>query len=220
MGNVIPLRQSHAQFLAHEPVVPHSTILTEVAHDIKSPLLVLKDIIENSGLAYSEKQIATSALSRSFHILNKLNKPSVSPKSLSLKQLTNELLDEKSREYTEAEINFTDNSHVEKIISNSQDFKTALSNLINNSIEAGATLISIELIDSTNGLTLQISDNGMGVSSNKLTEIFQKGFSTKNGTGIGLSNAKETFKKEGADIQMISSENIGATLLITFKEHK
>ena len=50
------------------------------------------------------------------------------------------------------------------------EFKDAIADIIDNSIEAKSTLIKIELNISTNNSTVIIADNGIGMSS---TGVFQ-----------------------------------------------
>lgn len=60
---------------------------------------------------------------------------------------------------------------------------------------------------------IQVWDNGPGISSQLIDEIFVPFFTTKNtGTGIGLSLSKQIMRLHGGSIQVISRENTLFTL--------
>lgn len=92
-------------------------------------------------------------------------------------------------------------------------FDTALSNVLQNSIDAmadtGGTLkVSTER---TNGVcAILISDSGPGISSKDAELIFMPFFSTKEqGMGMGLTIAERILEQHEGDIELINSENGG-----------
>lgn len=71
--------------------------------------------------------------------------------------------------------------------------------------------LTIELSFSENQFLLKISDNGTGISTHDLEEIFIPGFTTKSandGTGMGLYFSREAIRsKMGGDIKVESRVN-------------
>lgn len=92
----------------------------------------------------------------------------------------------------------------------------ALINILKNAIEAESSSIevSLELID--NDLQLKIIDNGIGISQDKLDDIFIPFYTSKEkGTGIGLSFVKQIVNMHGGIISVHSEIKKGTTINIT-----
>lgn len=76
-----------------------------------------------------------------------------------------------------------------------------------------------------NNTILYIEDNGMGIISDDLDKVFDKGFTGKNGrikytsTGMGLYLCKKLCDRLGHDINITSKENIGTTINIVFPKN-
>lgn len=103
------------------------------------------------------------------------------------------------------------------------ELRSILSNLVNNSIEAisGAGKIVIQVLDKGNELEIRLSDDGIGIPHEAQPKIFDKQFSynKKNGTGVGLSHAKDFIEQWGGSIRVESSEGLGATFIIRLPVH-
>ena len=62
------------------------------------------------------------------------------------------------------------------------------------------------------GLLMYVADNGKGISKDQLGEIFVPFFSTRsNGSGIGLSLAKQVVHQHGGTIKVVSELGEGST---------
>ena len=95
---------------------------------------------------------------------------------------------------------------------------TAIRNLVSNSIKFsekdGVIKINSLLIDNKT-IEISVSDNGIGIPEDKLSQIFSLG--TKNtklgtagekGTGLGLILCKELVEKNNGTISVESKENL------------
>lgn len=69
-----------------------------------------------------------------------------------------------------------------------------LLDLAENSIDAGATLIEIEINVENGGISLKVADNGCGMDKETLDKCLQPRFSLKGTSGIGLSLFNEDCK--------------------------
>ncbi len=92
-------------------------------------------------------------------------------------------------------------------------------NLILNAFEAmpkgGALMISAER-NQENGITLEISDNGIGIPRKNLNRIFDLYFSTKEkGSGLGLALAQRLIRSMGGTIHVKSRVKHGTKFTIT-----
>ena len=85
------------------------------------------------------------------------------------------------------------------------EITTIIDNFIQNAEKAGATEIALAFGKSTNGnLTVKITDNGKGIPCENLEKIFDLGFTTTNGSGIGLYNVKSAIQRMKGKINVNS----------------
>ena len=99
--------------------------------------------------------------------------------------------------------------------------KMILVNLISNAIKFQNPLeknpiIKITLLMKGNNAHISISDNGIGINKEYLTDIFELFFRTENslqidGSGIGLYIVKEAVEKTGGTIDVTSTPLIGTS---------
>lgn len=90
-----------------------------------------------------------------------------------------------------------------------------IDNLINNSIKASAGHIVVRMRIIENKLELQVKDDGIGISSDSLTKIYDFGFSTTGGSGIGLYHVKKILKEYGT-ISVNTDVNKGTEFIMRF----
>jgi two-component system CheB/CheR fusion protein len=73
-------------------------------------------------------------------------------------------------------------------------------------------------------VTIEISDNGMGIESNFLERIFdafEQGDSRREGLGLGLAISKAIIEMHGGRIQAVSEgAGKGATFIIDLPLHR
>jgi len=102
--------------------------------------------------------------------------------------------------------------------------KQVLTNLFGNAIKftPDKGQIRVRLIKSTNNVTFEMSDTGIGIPVKEKDKIFEKfyrvyrpGLEIK-GTGLGLSIVKEILDAHGAQIEIDSEENKGTTFRVIF----
>lgn len=84
-----------------------------------------------------------------------------------------------------------------------------LLDLAQNSIDAGATLIEIEITVKNEGITLKVADNGRGMGKEILDKCLQSSFSLKGTKGIGLSLFDEDC---GGSVSVKSIEGKGTVV--------
>lgn len=78
--------------------------------------------------------------------------------------------------------------------------------------------ITVTAYSDKNFKTIAVKDNGTGIHSGKLDQIFIPFYSTKeHGSGIGLSLSKQIMKKHKGDLCVQSTSGEGATFYLTFK---
>lgn len=91
-----------------------------------------------------------------------------------------------------------------------------LDSLINNSVKAGATTITFESTVDEKTFKLSVRDNGSGVKESIKDHIFEMGFTTSKGSGLGLHHAKNIITAMKSDIKLSDAKEKGAEFIIIF----
>lgn len=94
---------------------------------------------------------------------------------------------------------------------------TALLNMLENAVKYGATEVHVSLYNTKTHIEISIKDNGIGISKNQQTHLFDKFYRvpTKEvhnvkGLGLGLYYSNQVIKAHEGDINIESRENKGA----------
>jgi signal transduction histidine kinase len=97
-----------------------------------------------------------------------------------------------------------------------------ISSLVANAIKYSDPLKKTKTISlsvkSEENLTLELSDNGLGINDNvlpKIFDMFYRGNEKSNGSGLGLYIAKEAVEKLGGSINVRTVAGEGTTFTIT-----
>ncbi len=117
-----------------------------------------------------------------------------------------------------------------KVFTDSKWLEFILNQIINNSIKYKRNIdnsyIKIYVKDNLDTTVLIIEDNGIGIKSSDIRQVFDKTFTGTNGrekttsTGMGLYIAKNLCKKLGHKIEIESKENEYTIVFITFAKNK
>jgi signal transduction histidine kinase len=90
-------------------------------------------------------------------------------------------------------------------------------NVFKNSLEAGATKVSVTLARRGDQIELNVADNGAGMDGERLKRALHGGFSSKsNGTGLGLSICRHLAGTHGATFGVESTVGKGTTVQLAF----
>jgi signal transduction histidine kinase/CheY-like chemotaxis protein len=209
-------------------------LATQVAHDIRSPLEVLKGLkSEISILPETSRKRVQLSINRIEEITFNLLK--THKKNLGLNQtFSEELLSLVTSVMTEKKIEFRNSSSIEieddfsvksyGMFSKVQrsTLKSIISNLINNSIDSSTGVngkVIVSLFRENNYNLITVSDTGSGISKDLSSKLFTRGFTTKrNGNGLGLYNAKIEIEAVGGTISFESEVGKGATFTISLPQ--
>lgn len=100
--------------------------------------------------------------------------------------------------------------------------ETVIKNLCENSVKYGASVVKINLHNTPQDLKIEISDNGHGMKSNELNNIFEKFYRIQShnihnskGLGLGLYFVKKITTTYRGKIDVSSQPNIGSTFKIS-----
>lgn len=97
-----------------------------------------------------------------------------------------------------------------------------LSNAVKYSVKNSKKKICIELVEHASGVTINVSDEGLGIPTAEQKRIFQKFFRAKNvrkmdtdGNGLGLYITHTIVERLGGTIAFKSTENKGSVFTVT-----
>ena len=90
------------------------------------------------------------------------------------------------------------------------EFSMILDNLISNAIKASEknNKIQIDIKRKVGGIKILFSDNGMGVHEDIKDHIFEIGFTTTRGSGIGLYTVRDLMHQAGGEIRFLGNGKI------------
>jgi len=116
-----------------------------------------------------------------------------------------------------------------KIIADPEQMKKVVNNIIGNSvkyIDKEKGIIDIRLLDEIDSVRVEIEDNGRGISSKDLGQIFERFFrtdasrnSSQGGSGIGLSIVKKIIEDHGGYIWATSKEKEGTCMHFVIRKY-
>lgn len=98
------------------------------------------------------------------------------------------------------------------------EFIMVIDNLFSNSIKADARNITVSCLQPTHGmLEIRVRDDGKGIDTKSLSKIFNLGFTTTNGSGLGLYHVKQIVEKMKGTIEVGFGKK-GAEFIIRIKK--
>lgn len=217
-------------------------VALQVAHDIRSPLAALRMLQkENSGMPEAQRRLLIMAIDRVDEIASNLlnvhasgrlssqaradgSESSVRPLAPAIQRVVAEQRMAR-RESSGLVLNF-ELSRLNFAITarfNESELKRTLSNLINNAVEAvpnnRAPEIDIELRQVSAMAVISISDNGRGMSNEKLAKLNRHEFGASDktsGHGLGLQQAWSTVTAAGGNLRFERNPIGGTCVLIEF----
>lgn len=91
----------------------------------------------------------------------------------------------------------------------------ACMNLVNNSLEAGATRVDVTLSVRGDELEIAVADNGPGFPQDKVSELMEAFYTTKShGTGLGLAVVQAVVKAHNGQFRLTAGPRGGACAAI------
>ncbi len=232
MNNIDTLSRNHLKEL-YQKERELRTSMSKLTHEIKNPLAVCNGYLEMmSGKDNSSKEkyltIVKEEIKRTLNVINDFsffNKE----KKLDLEEIDLSLLLEEIVRTTKPLLKMK-NGNIMMIgkeelylIGDYNRLKQCFMNLIKNAVESKENNILITIIvkSKKNHYQIKIKDNGMGMTTEEQSQIFQEYYTTKQeGTGLGVPYAKEIIELHNGTIEYVSKKNIGTTVTITIPKEK
>ena len=216
-----------------------SMLARKVAHDINSPLAALKIMSERcEELPENKRSLLRSATESILDIANNLissyqkkdnstASESEPRKPVLVSDLLFQLLSEKKVQYQQHpvtfETEFARDAHFAFIYIQKTELRRTISNLINNAVDAldskqGGSII-IGLTADADSVIVKVTDNGKGMSCDKVEEMLEHQSVTEgkeNGHGLGLQQVWDTLEHNQGTMAIRSSLGKGTSVQLTF----
>jgi signal transduction histidine kinase len=228
-------RETEAALMRSEKLSAAGRMAATVAHEINNPLeavgnlvylLRREDLPEDTRCEYL--RLVEQELDRVAAIARRtlgFYKDQASPSEVAVSETVDSVLEVYSArlEHKNVSVSRSDCGDGRILVSRGE-VQQVLANLVANAIDAlpnagGRLQISTAIVGEF--LTLDVTDNGHGISDEDLGKIFEPFFSTKKeiGTGLGLWVSRDLVKKNGGTIEVLSStrkRDHGTTFRISF----
>ncbi|MDI9645547.1 MAG: PAS domain-containing sensor histidine kinase [Archaeoglobales archaeon] len=213
-----------------KPAVAATAIDTTELHEIKSKLekrneylrflnKILRHDIANAltfvrfALEDKEDEISKKAVERIDHIVRLIN--DVRTLEAALDELIEIRLDKVVEDVAKSyDVNFK----VEEVsVLANNGLYSVVDNLIRNAIVHGGGEVEVEVLKENENGVLRVKDRGKGVPKEIREKIFEEGFTTGKGTGIGLYIVKKLVEIYGGEIKVYDNVPHGAIFEVRLK---
>lgn len=186
-----------------------------LVHDLKTPLVTVEGLISLIQMKMQAKNNLSlnNYVTRIDHSISKM-KDMISEilhdqmkQELSIKELLAYVTSHLSMDEQLVDFAIDLDENVPYIYVNKIRFSRAISNILENAINSfdgkeGYIHITVKSIDKR--VLIRIQDNGPGIDSAHLKEIWKEGFSTRNSSGLGLSFVKRVVENHHGSIDIKS----------------
>lgn len=230
-GIKVKIEQQHVldksiQIMSGGTAILNHTIKNEVSK-IKFFFNIAKDSIEKKDLNEAKNSIESVffAIEGIDNMVNRIRSKTeesvLKETSVQLDQLLRDCIDDvqsiciskgiEIKSHLKADVTL----HCDKVL-----LKESINNILNNAMEAIIApkgQIYVQLFKIKNGISIEISDNGVGIPKQELKRIMEPFFSTKKNIknhGLGLSFCYKTIRAHGGEIVVHSELNKGTSVII------
>lgn len=208
-----------------------------ISHDLRSPLLSIKGIIQMIPIKEKLSEGTMKFLTMAEKSINRLDhtvqeildysrnaRLELKPSAFSLEQTIEAVF---------ADLSFASATPVDcsleisgptVVTSDKHRIETLLKNIIGNAVKYHNPNIShpwvkVSVSNTKSHVTIKVADNGMGISEKNLPKVFDmfyRGNSSVEGTGLGLYICNEIIGRLGGTIDVASELGTGSTFTIVF----
>ena len=232
-------RELEAQLYNAEKAIVVSRLASAIAHEIRNPLNYINLTLDHLQSSFApddpQKQEKFASLTKQLksevgrindritEFLNYSRPPKLHPEPLNLEAIARDAL--RIFEVQTAETNVVASvktqGDVPRVIADAESLRSALTNLIINSLQAmdgtgGRVTITVSGEENGKRARIDVTDTGRGIAPEDISKVFEPYFSTKEtGTGLGLAIVKKAIDDHHGTITVKSKTGAGTTFTIT-----
>lgn len=200
------------------------TVVDNISHEFKTPIATLKIASKTlkKGWNPDTLPLIDRQIIRLESLMLQLHKDEI-PEEITAIQPENWDFFIQDLAFTYPQIDFRfENTVSQQLPFDKNLMETVVKNLCENSIKYGASVVTINTSNSAHHLKIEVSDNGQGMESKELKNIFEKFYRIQannihnsKGLGLGLYFVKKIITSYRGKVDVSSQPSIGSTFKIT-----
>ncbi|WP_426477056.1 sensor histidine kinase [Chryseobacterium sp. CBSDS_008] len=200
------------------------TIVDNISHEFKTPIATLKIASKALKKEWNPETLPLidRQISRLENLMFQLHKDEI-PDEMTAIQPEDWSFFIQDLSVTHPNIDFNlENSVSQKLPFDKNLMETVIKNLCENSVKYGASAVKINIQNSSQQLEIEVSDNGQGMETKELNNIFEKFYRIQNnnihnskGLGLGLYFVKKIIANYSGKIEVSSQLNTGSSFKIS-----
>lgn len=208
-------------------------VLTNISHDLRTPLTVLKGcselmkkeirketgapVLQEMATRIDQKADELVGTINEYFIMAKIESGDIKiePQRINITQVCNEIMLDYYDILEEAqyEVDIQTGGMPVYVYADAVALERILKNLIDNAMKHGGSgkYLGIRLKNYEEKVTVEIEDHGPGISAKEQEQIFLRNYTTArraSGSGLGLAIARSLALQMGADIQVDSEPGV------------
>jgi len=196
----------------------YKNALGDLAHSLKTPLAVIRGVIEKSSSTTLTQQLDEHISKIDSNIQYHLQRATTTGKSLSqkiiLKPTIERILSTLNKVYHQKNIDaLNEISEQQTININEDDALELFGNLLENAYKWSKAKVRINVSQRNNNLIICIEDDGVGIDASNQKKILERGFradSSTPGHGIGLAIVQDILAMYHSELEIAENEWGGA----------
>ena len=235
LHDITNIRKAELSNLQSEKLAANERLVRMLAHEIRNPLNNILLTSEHLLMTTEKDDVEQNLLSilqrngsRINHIITELLNLTKPPELIfdnySLQEIVNESL-AVARDRIELEKTVVEKKYPDAPLDIKADkprLVIAITNILINaleSMETGKGKLNITLADSPEHYSISITDNGVGISEEHISQLFDPFFTLKkNGTGLGLAVSYSIVQSHKGSILIDTTVGKGTSFIINFKK--
>jgi len=200
--------------------------IQSLVHDLKTPLTSMQGLSSVVELKTKDPYIKelNNKISKSADNMNEMISQILHENTkiiIKINSLIDYVFSQIVSSSVKEKVDLYNNLRDEKIKINKIRFSRAIINIIENSynsIDKDWGWINIFVSKENNYIIIKIIDNGKGISEDRLTHIWDIGYSESGSTGLGLNFVKKVIENHNGSIKIKSKLKEGTAVTIKIKE--
>ncbi|MEG1321107.1 MAG: HAMP domain-containing sensor histidine kinase [Chryseobacterium sp.] len=200
------------------------TVVDNISHEFKTPIATLKIASKTLKKGWNSETLPLidRQIARLESLMLQLHKDEIPDEVVAVQpEDWDFFIQDLAFTYPQIDFKF-ENKVSEKLPFDKNLMETVIKNLCENSIKYGASFVKINTNTSTQNLNIEISDNGQGMESKELANIFEKFYRIQSnnihnskGLGLGLYFVKKIITTYNGKIEVSSKPGAGSIFKIT-----
>ncbi|AZA79157.1 sensor histidine kinase [Chryseobacterium sp. G0186] len=200
------------------------TVVDNISHEFKTPIATLKIACKTLKKGFNQETLPLidRQITRLENLMLQLHKDEIPDEMVAVQpEDWNFFIQDLAFTYPQIGFQF-ENNISESLPLDKNLMETVIKNLCENSIKYGASAVQVNTNTHNQNLEIEVSDNGHGMESKELTNIFEKFYRIQSnnihnskGLGLGLYFVKKIITNYHGKVDVSSKPGAGSTFKIT-----